>query len=200
VHANRGAPPCPGTPLDKSEDYRQLATILRHLARWGYVVISSDASGSAPGIFGRQEILEASVRYLVAENGRTGSPFKDRLRTSGVSLMGHSTGGGAALALADGVTLDVAAVATLVPGGHTPNATIPTMVVGVSEDDPMFGGNATAIYDAAPPPKHFVSITGANHFGFTEELCFESDGTATISRDDQQRIALAYLTASWSAM
>jgi hypothetical protein len=173
-----------------------MSTILRHLARWGYVVISSDASEAFPGTAFQEGVLVGSLEYLIAENGRSGSPFHDRLRTHGVVLMGHSTGGGAALLAGGSTALDVGAIATLVPSGPSaPAAAIPTLVVGVSRDDGTFGGNAGNLYAQADPPKHHVHIVGANHFGFTDDLCFGSDGEATISRDDQQRIAAAYLTA-----
>jgi predicted dienelactone hydrolase len=197
VHANRGGSPCPGTPGDKTDDYRQLATVLRHLARWGYVVISTDASGSPPGPAYREDLLVSSLRFLIDEADRNGSPFQGKLKTTGVILAGHSTGGGAAMTNSGDPTLDVGAIVTLVPSSPQPppDLSIPTLVIGVSEDDGTFGGNAGALYTQAGVPKHLVQITGANHFGFTEELCFGTDGQATISREDQQRVAIAYITA-----
>lgn len=196
VHANRGAPPCAGTPTDEGSDLLQLDTILRHLARWGYVVISGDASAAPPGPFFQTDLMQAEAEYLIAENTRGGSPFNQRLRTTGIGLLGHSTGGGAAYAVASSSALDVGAVAGLVPSGQTGSiGSIPSLTVGVTRDDGTFGGNASGFYNACDPPKHMLTIGGANHFGFTESLCFGSDGDPLIARHDQQRITMAYLTA-----
>lgn len=51
-----------------------------------------------------------------------------------------------------------------------------------------------SVYAAAGPPKHLVVIEGANHFGYTDELCV-ADDPGTISPGDQRRIAIAYITA-----
>lgn len=196
VHANRGAPPCPGTPTDDGNDLLELDTILRHLARWGYVVISGDASAAPPGPFFQIDLMQAEAEYMIAENTRGGSPFEQRLRTTDIVLIGHSTGGGAAYAVAASGALNVGAVAALVPSGQTRSVgNIPSLTVAVTRDDGTFGGNATAFYNSCESPKHLLTIGGANHFGFTESLCFGSDGDPLIARHDQQRIAAAYMTA-----
>jgi pimeloyl-ACP methyl ester carboxylesterase len=198
AHGNRniGFPACPGTPTDFSVDYRQLSVILNHLATWGYVIISTDQSQTID-LGEKADMLEASVRYLVAENSRNASPFKDLLRTAGIVLMGHSAGGGAAMALASLTPLSLAAVATLSPSADTSVAAgvnVPLLVEDASEESSE-GGNGSQLYFLANPPKHLVFIKGANHFGYTDELCLVGVPQATIVRADQQRIAYAYLTA-----
>jgi uncharacterized delta-60 repeat protein len=196
-HGNRGGLPCDGSPSDV-DDFKQLSVILRHLSRWGFVTISPDLR-SAPLNEGKTEILEASMTFLIAEDSRNGSLFKNQLRTTPVTLMGHSAGGGAAVMLAKKGVFDVSTIATLAPSTQTPNdaqaAGAPFLVIVGSRDSGSSGGNAQEVYEAGVPPKHFVLIDGANHFGFTDDLCFQNDSVAAISRNDQQRIAYAYLTA-----
>jgi hypothetical protein len=61
--------------------------LLRHLASWGFVVIASRQPLDGSG----HEILDAA-NYLVAENSRPGSPFKNRLAINQIGSMGHSQG------------------------------------------------------------------------------------------------------------
>ncbi len=199
AHGNRniGLTPCPGTPADFTIDYLQLSVILSHLARWGYVTISTDQSSDIL-VPGKAEMLEASVDYLRTESGRSGSPFAGKVRSTGTVLMGHSTGGGAAIQLARSTSLDVAAVATLSPGGVAGDAAalaVPLLVEHGSEEGTAEGGNSRELYDAAHAPKHYALVHGANHFGYTDELCIVEAPPATIARSDQQRIAYAYLVA-----
>lgn len=197
-----GFPACAGSPTDFGVDYRQLSVILNHLATWGYVTISTDQSRDID-VGTHATVLAASLQYLVAENSRDGSPFKDLLQTDGIVLLGHSTGGGAAMMVAGqtpqaGQTpLNFAAVATLSPSAEDSDVagvTVPLLVEQASQEGEE-GGNGTELYPLAHPPKHLVFIQGANHFGYTDELCLEGVPQATIARADQQRIAYAYLTA-----
>ena len=200
AHANRDPAfeQCPGSPTDFTNDHLQLSAIHRHLARRGYVTIASDQS-SQIAVPLKQQILEAGMRHLIQENARSGSTFKGRLRTSGVTFMGHSTGGGSAIEAALTSDFDVAAVATLAPGinglGSVSQINAPLLVVFGTRDNSAVSGNPGPIYNAGVAPKHRVLIEGANHFGFTDELCVTVDANATIPRGDQRRIATAYITA-----
>jgi dienelactone hydrolase len=130
-----------------------------------------------------------------------GSPFQGQLQTAAVSLMGHSTSGSAAIDLAVGGQLSVAALALLAPaGGASTVATFapkPVIVLRGTRDTGSFGdrGESDNVYAAAGPKKHKVTIDGGNHFGFTDALCILFDPAATVSQADQQKIAKAYLTA-----
>lgn len=195
-----GFPACPGAPTDPTGDYQQLSVVLGHLVRWGYVVISTDHS-FAPFEFSMVDLLEASVAHMLAENGRSGSPFENRIRTDQIILMGHSTGGGAAIQVAASRAFDVLAIGLIAPGTNSrhlvPEVAAPLLVLLGTEDGGGAGtSDAKDIYDSARPPKHFVLIEGANHFGYTDALCIQDgDPQATIARVNQQRIAYGYLTA-----
>jgi hypothetical protein len=160
------------------------------------VTISTDQSTSAV-LIEKAEMLEKSVKYLVDENGRSGSPFEGKLRATGIALMGHSTGGGSALWLARFGNFDIAAVATLSPDGNLVDAgsvTAPKLIE-LGSFEGAEGGNGQELYTGAISPKHLVLIEGANHFGYTDELCIQEAAEAEIPRSDQQRVAYAYLVA-----
>lgn len=201
--AQHGWEACAGAPQDTVEDYRQLSGILSHLARWGVVSIAPDLSWLAPD-FGTESwrcVMADAAGYIVAQNGNAGSPLQGHLKTASLSLLGHSTSGIAALELAIGGTLSIDAVVLLAPAGGVNEASslspVPVMVIRGTADSGPFGdgGNSDNVYAAAGPPKHMVTITGANHFGFTDSLCILADPVSTVAQGDQQRIATAYLTA-----
>jgi hypothetical protein len=194
---------CPGAPTDTNQDYRQLSGILSHLARWGFVCIAADLSWLAPefGIDDWVWVFADAGGYLAAENARAGSPFQGQLNTATVQVMGHSTSGIAAIEVAAGGQLAVGTLGLLAPAGGSGTvgsvAPKPVMVLRGTNDTGPFGdgGESDDVYAAAGPPKHMITIDGANHFGFSDALCILADPAATISQADQQRIAKAYLTA-----
>ena len=64
----------------------------RHLASWGFVVACPDHSQTGFGT----EIFQA-VKFMIAENGRTGSAFQGQLDTLAIGVSGHSQGATGAL-------------------------------------------------------------------------------------------------------
>jgi hypothetical protein len=200
AHGLRGdRPSCPGAPTDPTGDYRQLSVLLEHLVRWGYIAISSDHSAN-PDVLSMSELLESSVHHMLAENRRPGSPFEQRIRAHQIVLTGHSTGGVAAVMAAVNGTLDVTALGLLAPGNAASSliaqAETPLVIVEGTAEGPAGTGTANLLYLNARPPKHFVIVQGADHFGFTDAMCIVDGGPiATISRADQQLSAFGYLTA-----
>ncbi|MFJ9779845.1 acetylxylan esterase [Amycolatopsis sp. NPDC101161] len=71
----------------------QYEVLFTHLASWGYVVAAANTGQSGSG----QEMLDGA-RYLIAENTRPGSAFRDRIDTTAIAAAGHSQGGGGAIA------------------------------------------------------------------------------------------------------
>jgi dienelactone hydrolase len=196
---------CAGVPTDTSEDYRQLSGIMAHLARWGFIVIAPDLSWLASQFSTNdwQLVIADAASYMFAANGSSGSPFQGQIKTASVSLMGHSSGGLAVTHEATAGTLTVDAVALLAPANVSHETVIanfapkPVIVVFGTQDAGPFSVNGQALdtYHAAGAKKHLVTIGGADHFGYTDSLCFQADGPPTISQADQQKIAKAYLTA-----
>jgi fermentation-respiration switch protein FrsA (DUF1100 family) len=199
-HAKRF--PMAGTPPDNTQDFLQLSGILSHLARWGFLSIAPDMSPSP----GNPSFYEDAVLYMLAENTRSGSPFKGRVKTGGVGALGHSTGGFGAYEWANRSFsgIPVQAMGLIAPGAYQQSslaffAPRPVLIIHGTKDGGQFGvGNTPlTLYASALPTKHLVIIDGANHFGYTDAIKVPSpgDGVATISQSDQQMIAKAYLTA-----
>ena len=45
------------------------------------------------------------------------------------------------------------------------------VIHGTNEHPAQVGDYPIGDYSAAQPPKHLVVLTGANHFGYTDEIC-----------------------------
>ncbi len=194
--------PCPGAPADTAHDYERVTGILSQLARWGFISIAPDLSWlTTAGVSDWAQVLQDALDYIAARNGDSSSRFHNQVMTSAPGAIGHSTSGYAASQLATRPGAAVAAVALIAPaaGSSTLNflanlSPRPLMVFEGGEDVGPYGRSGD-FYGAAAPPKVLVSIPGANHFGYYDDVCVLSDNTATISQADQQRIAEAYLVA-----
>jgi hypothetical protein len=166
----------------------------------------------------RATILAQAHAYLASLNA---SLFAQQLNASRVVVAGHSVGGGSAVqagrVLANANHLQSLAYGLIAPfygffdpayvgpdpwpGSITP-ATRPLLVVTASPEPISMLGPQLA-YAAGGTPKTLVKFPGGTHFGYTG-ICPPDNrcGTAglvdldgTILRDDQQRIAKAYLAA-----
>jgi acetyl esterase/lipase len=59
-----------------------------------------------------------ALNHMLAENGRSGSPFQGKIRPTDLAAMGHSTGGGAAIVLGQDPSLDVAVLGLVAPSAN----------------------------------------------------------------------------------
>lgn len=192
-HARRGcsAAFCTfGNPGPPQDDYTTMDEVLGAIAVDGFLVLSIDLtynqgslSSSKPGS------LLHGLAYVRDENSTAGAFLEGRVDMNRIVFMGHSSGGVAAVqaanALVDGGHLCVqalglggltpAAVVLLAPGGASlPEANYPLLVFhGTNETEMQVGSDPLDVYGAAPGPKHLVVITGANHYGYTDNICFE---------------------------
>ncbi|WP_437654070.1 alpha/beta hydrolase [Sorangium sp. So ce1182] len=192
----------PGSPADIGQDHRQLAGVMAHLARWGFVVVAPDLSWLAPDDAPqrRAAVLRDALSHLRA--GSRGPLLADFDR---VGLLGHGLGAQAALALAldAACPFHIRALALLAPAGEparapTIDALAPRPVLVVrGTADPIAADVPAALYERARAPKHLVTLPGASHFGYTTSLGLDEplDGTAALSRREQQAIAMGYLAA-----
>ncbi|WP_437279528.1 alpha/beta hydrolase [Sorangium sp. So ce375] len=194
-----------GSPTGLGQDYRQLAGVMAHLARWGFVVVAPDLSWLTPddAPLRRAATLRDALSYLRA--GSRGPLLADFDR---VGLLGHGLGAQAALALAldAACPFDVRALALLAPVGTPERPPLidtlsprPVLVVRGTAD-PIAAAVPAALYDRARAPKHLVTLPGANHFSYTTSLGLVEplDGHAGLSRREQQAIAMGYLAAFFS--
>lgn len=194
----------PGAAVDLGQDYRQLAGIMAHLARWGFVVIAPDLSWLTPDDAPqrRAAVLQDALAHLRA--GSRGPLLADFDR---VGLLGHGFGARAALALSlDAASpFHVRALALLAPAGdptHAPPLPIdalaprPVLVVHGTAD-PIAAACPMELYERARAPKHLVTLPGANHFGYTTSIGLAEpfDKEAELPRREQQAMAMGYLAA-----
>ncbi len=210
-HAKRLPAPaaqlCPGAPADTKQDFRQVLGILAQLARWGFVTIAPDLSWlttDAGSPTSRKLVLKDALAYLKGENSRAGSPFSGKLKTTSFAAMGHSFGGDAAIFLGTSGLISIDALGLIAPSAAGSEiseiaafAPKPVLILHGTQDTSTFGAQTAPldIFAAASATKHLVKIDGANHFGYTDGICIPGDGPATITQRNQQRIAIAYLTA-----
>ncbi len=201
-----------------TRDFAGVEVMLRHAASYGCIAVAPDLSwipgGWFPGgasdfqkyaIALRADVLIAYFRHLGMLNTTL---FAQRLDLSRLVMVGHSTGGPAAVEAGRFLTsltafqcLSYGLIASLplfyyyIPGYNT--------LVLKGTLDTMQGADPNQNYTAAGLPKTLVTIPGANHFGYTD-LCppnnhaFDvgiNDENGAIPRDAQQLAGAAYLAA-----
>lgn len=206
-HAKRsgGGGLCPGTPeqvKDATQDFRRLSHVLDHLATWGFVTIAPDLDWlTISGESDRRFAMQDAGHYMLVKNVEPGSPFEGQIKTTGMGVMGHSFGGFGAVVLGTSGALPIGAMVLIAPAGGTATvpafAPRPVLVLHGTKDTAEVGAGTLplSLYAAAGPKKHLLTIGGANHFGYTDDICIVFDPTATISQPTQKKIARAYVTA-----
>lgn len=121
------------------------------MASLGYNVFILNTNEPTDGLAARADALAALVDFIKAENDNPDSPVTNKIDVNKIALMGHSMGGGAALAAADRLGDAVSAVIPLSlyccePGGSFEgdysSLTAPTLVIASAEDE------------VAPPEAH----------------------------------------------
>ncbi|MFI6817506.1 alpha/beta hydrolase family protein [Nonomuraea sp. NPDC050328] len=197
------------------ESYTRFA---KTVAGFGFAVAVPDhrrAVGPVTGLFPESLQLQATVDWATAENTRAGSPFAGRLDPGRLVLLGHSFGGAAGLfSLGNACTppfcfgpvyqrpaaLRAAAFYGASTGVPIANAGVPVALVQGDADGVNLPATARATYDAlAAPPKAYVTVHGANHFGLTDTQtppgARPDPVPQTLSQDDSIDAA-----AKWSAL
>jgi hypothetical protein len=144
--------------------------ILTHLASHGFIVAAANTSNAGDG----SQII-ACLDAVLAENGRPGSPFYQRVDTAQIGAAGHSQGGaGTIMAGRDArvrVTAPIQPFITWIPGGGTfEHEAIweqqgPMLLLSGSLDAvaiPLF--HQRPVYDDVNQPVFWASRSGATHF------------------------------------
>lgn len=177
-----------GANVDKSH----YAGYARKVASYGFVVVVPNhyqVLFGQPGLYATGAQAGWTVTWAQAENARTGSPLLGALDPGTLLLLGHSFGGAAGLGLTTGLcTPPFCTVPTPAPPqlraaafygtnntnpatGTTPPVanTVPVALIQADADGIGSPANGYATYQAlTAPPKLWVSLVGANHYGITD--------------------------------
>ncbi|HEY1989955.1 MAG TPA: hypothetical protein VGG43_10855, partial [Acidimicrobiales bacterium] len=122
-----------------------------------------------------QVLLDTETRVLQVSAGGTGV-LGNLVRPGTVGIVGHSLGGLDAIQFAG--RPEVAVYVALAAGSMPPPPDLPpkpSLYMTGSEDRDVEPAWVKATYDAAPPPKKFVSLATAGHLAFTD-LCLINRG------------------------
>lgn len=163
---------------------------LNALAARGYIVIAPNSqTGLLPSHSAFAKDLGAAIAWGHATQPNA-HPTLD-------AVLGHSMGGGAAV-LAASANPGIDTVATLAAANTNPSAataarslSVPALFVVGSSDSVVKPSNTRAIYDAAPSPATWVSITGGYHCGFLDSSSFFGLGCDNGSISRSQQLALS---------
>ncbi len=113
------------------------------LASLGIVVMIIDTNDPRDTFQPRKAAHIAAVEFLKSENNNSDSPISGKIDTSKLAIIGHSLGGGAALAAAEELGSEIKAVIPLMPyccelgqsfDGDYSGLTVPTLIIASSED------------------------------------------------------------------
>ncbi len=165
------------------------------LASLGYNVFIFNTNEPTDGLAARADALTALVDFIKAENANPDSPVTNKIDEDKIVLMGHSMGGGAALAAADRLGDAVDAVIPLSlyccePGGSFEgdygSLTAPALIIASAEDE------------VAPPEAHarllYDSLGSENkvymEFAAGDHMIVTNGGP---DHDTMGRITLAFL-------
>lgn len=157
----------------------QSATLLVHLASWGYVVASADhPERYLPRILTRlapdtNDQTPATTRRmlddLLARTADPGDPLAGSIDATRVAMSGHSAGGGTTLNVASFEEIDVLIIyaAGNARAVETPPRQPVFLIAGETDGIIPIAG-IRAAYDALPAPRGFINIAGAGHLAFSD--------------------------------
>lgn len=145
------------------------------LASLGIVVMIIDTNDPRDTFQPRKEAHIAAIAFLKSEISNSDSPINGKVDTNKLAIMGHSLGGGAALAAAQELGSEIKAVIPLMPyccelgqsfAGDYSGLTVPTLIFASSEDTVAPpAGHARALYDsiADSTNKAYVEFAKGTH-------------------------------------
>ncbi len=211
-----------GALVDKS-DY---STFANTVARYGFVVVvpnhirtAISPMGAVTGLISEQQQVNDVLTYILAQKSKPSSPIANLLDPSMLVLLGHSFGGAVGIAAIQGncftalCTEDFNRPQELKGGvfygtnflivqssGGLPvidNHGIPIGLVQGNRDGVAKPANAELTYSQIQdPPKAFITIPSANHYGITnEDNLIREPERPTLEQD----VAIETI-ARWSAL
>jgi pimeloyl-ACP methyl ester carboxylesterase len=158
-------------------DYLQAEGLLKRLASAGFIAISFDwhKFSAVPG-----EIADRAIAALTHLNR---SNLAWYVKWYHFGLIGHSTGGAAAILAARKLRRDQVVSRTKIAVGLMAPLSLndgipvsePLLVIYGTNDHPCQVAVPFGLYCEANVPKHLVLVEGANHFGYTDGICLDPD-------------------------
>jgi hypothetical protein len=210
----------PGALVDKA-DYSNFAA---QVSRYGFVVAVPNHLRTFPplpfpALFPVQELVNDVLDFLKDENLNEISPLKGKIDVTKMGLLGHSFGGSVGLgAIQDACFPTLCTTQFTRPeelkaaifygarfggqdtGSPVPpifNEGIPTGLIGGTLDGVIPLNKVLETYNQVQaPPKVFVSVIGANHYGITNENNPDRD---SVPPELEQSVATETI-ARWSAL
>ena len=173
----------------------QSSFLTTHLAQWGFVVaapdhrsrdlasVLADSTGPSSGSTDTAPVvvdsdiddLDNTLDYLRQQNETPNAPLEHHLDLSKVGVLGHSSGGGTAVTMADNPV--VRTYVALAPAPGTPPTTHkPGLVMDGSADMVLPPADVRQLYDTLPTPKRLIVIDDTGHNVFDDICTVASDG------------------------
>lgn len=164
----------------------QSASLVTHLASWGFVVVAPDhversLSGllgtAAQGVEEREdpEVLSAALDAALADGELDGSPLADLLDPEQVAVAGHSAGASAAYLTASAEDRIDAFIAYSVgnrsrsgEAAERPVPTVPGMVMLGDGDETIPAEASREVFAGMETPKALLEIAGGGHLVFAD--------------------------------
>jgi alpha-beta hydrolase superfamily lysophospholipase len=173
----------------------QSSFLTEHLAQWGFVVAAPDhrsrdlasvladstnsptaSSDTAPVVVDSDiDDLDNTLAYLRQQNATPNAFFHHHLDFSKVGVLGHSSGGGTAVTMADKPVVRTYVALAPAPG-TPPSAHKPGLVMDGSADKVLSPSAVLQLYASLPTPKRLIVIKGTGHNVFDDVCTVASDG------------------------
>ncbi len=155
----------------------QSATLLTHIASWGYVVVAPEhpergLSRIVSDLVPAADASPETIRSLLDAFGAgadDGTPFAGMVDMDRVAMTGHSAGGGTTIAVFDDERIDAAIVYAAGSGDLTPTGK-PVLFLAGALDGIIPISSVRAGYDASVSPRRLISMARTGHLAFSD-LC-----------------------------
>ncbi len=130
---------------------------LNRIASHGFVVFSAVSTGDGSE-------MRAAINWLIAENGRVGSPYYNRLDTSRIAIGGHSRGSLSAFGAASDprVRTSIHVAGGSFDGNGSRNLRNPAMYIA-GANDRLANSNIQRDYTRTTVPVFFTTIARVGH-------------------------------------
>jgi fermentation-respiration switch protein FrsA (DUF1100 family) len=159
--------------------WRDQSTFLTtHLASWGFVVASPDflERGLAAQLGSPPATPRTEDDILGATITATRAAFPKTVRKGKIAIVGHSAGGGTAIAYshnAQVLTYIALSAAPFSFNGAPPvePAAKPSMYISGRQDGVAEFARVSTAYKTVPPPKRFIAIDGSGHLNGMSDIC-----------------------------